>query len=53
MFETWYKMSTMLQNSQDVSAVITHHFKFGGFQKGFDILNSVQSGKVISDWDNV
>ena len=50
MFETWYKMSAMLQNGLDVSAVITHHFSFKDFQQGFDILNSGKSGKVILDW---
>lgn len=50
MFETWYKMSAMLQNGLDVSAVITHRFSFKDFQQGFDILNTGQSGKVILDW---
>lgn len=52
MFETWYKMSAMLQNGLDVSAVITHHFAFSDFQQGFDILNSGKSGKVILDWNS-
>ena len=51
MFETWYKMSAMLQNGLDVSAVITHHFSFNNFQQGFDVLNSGQSGKVILNWN--
>ncbi|MBT8141396.1 MAG: zinc-binding dehydrogenase, partial [Gammaproteobacteria bacterium] len=50
MFETWYKMSAMLQNGLDVSMVITHHFKYQDFQTAFDILNTGQSGKVILDW---
>lgn len=50
MFETWYKMSTMLQNGLDVSSVITHRYSYKDFQQGFDILNSGQSGKVILDW---
>lgn len=52
MFETWYKMSAMLQNGLDVSAVITHHFSFNDFQQGFDILSSGKSGKVILDWSS-
>lgn len=50
MFETWYKMSAMLQNGLDVSSVITHRYSYKDFQQGFDILNSGQSGKVILDW---
>lgn len=50
MFETWYKMSSMLQSNLDISPVITHHFDIEDFQKGFDIMSSGQSGKVILDW---
>ena len=50
MFETWYKMSSMIQSGLDVSPIITHHFGIDDFQKGFDIMNSGQSGKVILNW---
>jgi threonine 3-dehydrogenase len=50
MFETWYKMSTMLESGLDVSPVITHRLPIDEFQHGFDIMNSGQSGKVILDW---
>ena len=50
MFETWYKMSTMLESGLDVSPVITHRLPIDEFQQGFDIMNSGQSGKVILDW---
>jgi threonine 3-dehydrogenase len=50
MFETWYKMASMLQSGLDVTPVITHHFGIGEFQQGFDVMNSGQSGKVILDW---
>jgi len=50
MFETWYKMSSMLQSGLDVTPVITHHFGIEDYQQGFDIMNSGQSGKVILDW---
>jgi threonine 3-dehydrogenase len=50
MFETWYKMSSMIQSGLDVSPIITHHFGIDDFQKGFDIMNTGQSGKVILDW---
>ena len=50
MFETWYKMTSMLQSGLDISPVITHHFPLSEFQQGFDIMRSGQSGKVILDW---
>ena len=51
MFETWYKMSAMLQSGLDVSGVITHKFHYTDFQKGFDVMRSGQSGKVVLEWD--
>jgi len=51
MFETWYKMSTMLQSSLDISAVITHRFRVDDFQEAFDVMGSGMSGKVILDWE--
>jgi threonine 3-dehydrogenase len=50
MFETWYKMKAMLQSGLDISPVITHRFAIDDFQKGFDAMNSGQSGKVILEW---
>ncbi len=50
MFETWYKMIAMLQSGLDVSQVLTHHFPVSDFQKGFDVMRSGQSGKVVLDW---
>jgi threonine 3-dehydrogenase len=50
MFETWYKMSTMLQSGLDITPILTHHFPIDEFQRGFDIMRSGQSGKVILDW---
>jgi len=52
MFETWYKMSTMLQSSLDISAIITHRFKVDDFQEAFDVMGSGMSGKVILDWED-
>lgn len=52
MFETWYKMASMVQSGLDISPVITHHFDIADFQKGFDAMASGQSGKVILHWDN-
>jgi threonine 3-dehydrogenase len=50
MFETWYKMVAMLQSGLDLSAVVTHRFPIDQFQRGFDVMRSGQSGKVLLDW---
>lgn len=51
MFETWYKMISMLQSGLDVLPVITHHFPVDDYQNAFQIMASGQSGKVILDWN--
>ncbi|HET6411069.1 MAG TPA: L-threonine 3-dehydrogenase [Anaeromyxobacter sp.] len=53
MYETWYKMIAMVQGGLDLAPVITHRFKAAEFQRGFDIMRSGQSGKVILDWESV
>jgi threonine 3-dehydrogenase len=50
MYETWYKMSVMLQSGLDIRLVITHRFHYTEFQKGFDAMLSGESGKVILNW---
>lgn len=50
MFETWYKMASLIQSGLDLSPVITHQFNVDDFQQGFDIMRSGQSGKVILNW---
>jgi threonine 3-dehydrogenase len=50
MFETWYKMASLIQSGLDLSPIITHHFAIDDFQQGFDAMRSGQSGKVILDW---
>ena len=50
MFETWYKMASLLQSGLDLTPVITHHYNIDDFQQGFDVMRSGQSGKVILDW---
>jgi threonine 3-dehydrogenase len=50
MFETWYKMASLIQSGLDLSPIITHHYKIDDFQQGFDAMHSGQSGKVILDW---
>ncbi|MGJ8556978.1 MAG: L-threonine 3-dehydrogenase [Sulfitobacter geojensis] len=49
-FETWYKMIAMIQNGLDVSGVITHRFAMKDFEKGFSVMKSGLSGKVVLDW---
>lgn len=51
MFETWYKMTVMIQSGLDISPVITHEFHYTDFQKGFDIMRSGEAGKVVLDWE--
>ena len=53
MYETWYKMTSMLQSGLDISPVITHRFDVRDFEKGFAAMNTGQSGKVVLDWSNV
>ena len=51
MFETWYKMSSMLQSGLDIAPIITHHFDIDDFQPAFELMESGQSGKVILNWN--
>jgi len=51
MFETWYKMVSLLQSGLDLTPIITHKFKIEDFQQGFDVMGSGFSGKVLLEWD--
>ena len=51
MYETWYKMSVMLQSGLDISPVITHRYCYTEFEKGFEVMSSGNSGKVILSWE--
>jgi len=51
MFETGYKMSSMLQSGLNIEPVITHHFGIDDFQPAFELMESGQSGKVILHWN--
>jgi threonine 3-dehydrogenase len=51
MYETWYKMSVMIESGLDISPVITHRLPITEFQKGFDVMNSGEASKVILDWE--
>jgi threonine 3-dehydrogenase len=50
MYETWYKMTVMLESGLNLKPVITHRFKAEEFEKGFEVMMSGKSGKVILDW---
>jgi threonine 3-dehydrogenase len=50
MYETWYKMTSMIQSGLDIGPVITHQFHYTEFQKAFEVMRSGQSGKVVLDW---
>ncbi|MDE3199924.1 MAG: L-threonine 3-dehydrogenase [Acidobacteriota bacterium] len=50
MYETWYKMSVMLDSGVDISPVITHSFDYTDYEKGFQAMMTGNTGKVILDW---
>ena len=50
MYETWYKMSVMLESGVDISPVITHRYPYHEFERGFEVMVSGHAGKVILDW---
>jgi threonine 3-dehydrogenase len=50
MYETWYKMTVMLQSGLNIGPIITHHFHYTEYQKAFDVMRSGNSGKVILHW---
>ena len=50
MFETWYKMSSMLQSGLDIAPIITHHFSVDEYLPAFELMESGKTGKVILDW---
>jgi len=50
MFETWYKMASLIQSGLDLTPVLTHQFPVGEFQKGFNLMASGQTGKVLLNW---
>jgi threonine 3-dehydrogenase len=50
MFETWYRMGTMLQSGLDISPVITHRFAAAQFADAFEVVSGGRCGKVVMDW---
>jgi threonine 3-dehydrogenase len=51
MFETWYKMSAVLQSGLDITPVITHTFGVDDFQEAFRIMNTGRACKIVLNWD--
>lgn len=51
MYETWYKMTVMIQSGLDITPLITHRFHFTEYEKAFEVMRSGQSGKVILNWN--
>ena len=50
MYETWYKMTAMIQSGLDISPVITHRFPYTQFKEGIELMKSGNSGKIVLDW---
>jgi threonine 3-dehydrogenase len=50
MYETWYKMSVMLESGLDIKPVVTHRYRWNEYEKGFAAMRAGDSGKVILDW---
>jgi threonine 3-dehydrogenase len=52
MYETWYKMSVMVESGLDISAIITHRLDYTEFEEGFAAMNAGEACKVILNWDS-
>ena len=52
MYDTWYKMSMMVESGLDLSPIITHRLHYTEFEKGFEAMNSGKAGKVILNWED-
>jgi threonine 3-dehydrogenase len=51
-FETWYKMTAMIQTGLDISPIITHHFAYTEYLRAFELMRTGQSGKIILSWSD-
>jgi threonine 3-dehydrogenase len=51
MFETWYKMTSMIQSGLDITPILTHQFHIDDFREGFELMRSGRSGKITLNWD--
>jgi threonine 3-dehydrogenase len=52
MYETWYKMSVMIESGLDISPVITHRMDYREFEQGFAAMNAGEASKVVLNWDS-
>ena len=50
MYETWYMMTVMLESGLNIKPAITHRFHYTEFEKGFEVMSTGKSGKVILNW---
>jgi threonine 3-dehydrogenase len=50
MYETWYKMTMMIQTGLDITPIITHRFHYTEYERGFEVMRAGKSGKVVLDW---
>jgi len=50
MYETWYKMTVMIQSGLDIGPVITHRYSYDEYEKAFEAMRTGESGKVLLDW---
>ena len=53
MYETWYKMTVLLQSGLDIMPVITHRFSYKDYEEAFQVMRSANSGKVILNWEEL
>src|SRR5437870_2372013 len=53
MYETWYKMTAMIQSGLDISPVITHRFPYAQFKEAIELMKSGNSGKIVLDWSEL
>ncbi|HEY0790865.1 MAG TPA: L-threonine 3-dehydrogenase, partial [Chthoniobacterales bacterium] len=51
MYETWYKMTSMIQSGLNIAPVVTHHFPFDAYEQAFELMRSGQSGKIVLNWE--
>ncbi|HEY2123329.1 MAG TPA: zinc-binding dehydrogenase, partial [Chthoniobacterales bacterium] len=52
MYETWYKMTTMIESGLDISSVITHRLPYQDFDHGFNLMRNGQAGKIVLHWSD-
>jgi threonine 3-dehydrogenase len=52
MYETWYKMTALIQSGLDISPVISHRFSANDYAQGFELMASGRSGKIVLNWED-